>query len=53
MQTMERETGFHEGVRFAIEVMERQLLNFPDSPFMVLDIVKKTLLLAEDKKHHD
>jgi hypothetical protein len=44
MQAMERETGFHEGVKFAIEVIERALVKNPDVPFLAFETAKKALL---------
>ena len=48
MQTMERETGFHEGIQFALEVVERALVKNPDIPMLAFQTAKK-ILIQEDK----
>jgi hypothetical protein len=39
----EREEGFHEGIAFAIECISRQMVKFPNDPFLVLDAVRKSI----------
>ncbi len=41
---MERETGFHEGVKFAIEVIERALVKNTDMPMLAFKTAKEALL---------
>ena len=48
MQTMERETGFYEGIKFALEVVERALIKNPDIPILAFQTAKK-ILMQEDK----
>ena len=43
MQTMERETGFHEGVKFACEVIERALVQNPDIPMIAFKAAKEAI----------
>ena len=46
----ERETGFHEGVRFACEVIENALLKNPDMPFLAFKTAKDCML-KQDRPH--
>ena len=44
MQDMEREAGFHEGVRFACEVIERALIKNSDMPLLAFKIARDAML---------
>jgi len=44
---MERETGFHEGIKFAIEVIERALVKNTDMPLLAFKVAKETLMRQE------
>lgn len=51
-----REIGFHDGIEFAVAVIENALVKNPDIPFIAFGICKKTLLKKEpvsDSKIHE